>query len=150
MKKLVLILSLLLTLISLANAEEITFFDKKGDAIAYVTIDRELTIYLWDGEPVAYLVNKGNSKDPKVDFFTVYGFNGKQLGWIKDGILRDKDGNATGFVKGAVNLMTNMEPMKSMKSIKPMKSMKEMESMKPLFTDRWADISLKYFLKQGI
>ncbi|MCX6154603.1 MAG: hypothetical protein NT007_10620 [Candidatus Kapabacteria bacterium] len=149
MKKILIICFFSFLLLSVAKAEDITLFDKNGEAIAYIAMDQEMTIYMWDGEPVAYLVKKGPSENPKVDLFSIFGYNGKLLGWIKDGILRDKDGNATGFIKGAVNLITNMESMKSMKSMRPMKSMKEMEPMQPMFTQNWSDISLKYFLEEG-
>ncbi len=51
------------------QAREITLFDSKGEAIAYIDTSDELTIYLWDGDPVAYLYDDH-----------VYGFNGKHLG----------------------------------------------------------------------
>ena len=35
--------------------DEISLYDRKGDAVAYIAVDDELTIYLWKGKPVAYL-----------------------------------------------------------------------------------------------
>jgi hypothetical protein len=44
--------------------------------------DESLTFYLWDGKPGAYF-----------DEDSVYGFNGKHLGWLKGGLVYDHDGN---------------------------------------------------------
>lgn len=124
MKKILIIALFSFLLITVAKAEEITLFDKKGDAIAYIADDNEMTIYMWDGTPVAYLVKKGDSENPKTDKFSIYGFNGKHFGWLIKGIVRDHDGNATGFVKGAVNQSTKYEPYKSYKKYKPYKAYK--------------------------
>ncbi len=98
MEKIILIVIFsLLTLIRVV-AEEITLFDKKGEPIAYIDEKDDFTIYLWDGTPVAYLLQKGKSSNLKKDNFSVYGFNGKHLGWLVEGIIRDLEGNATGFI----------------------------------------------------
>jgi len=44
-----------------------------------------MTIYLWDGKPVAYFSRENAD---------VYGFNGMHLGWFVGGIVRDHVGNA--------------------------------------------------------
>ena len=72
------------------NNDEISIFDKSGNAQAYIS--KDLTIYLWSGEPVAYLNNSN-------DLWHVYGFNGKHLGWYINGIIYDNDGNAVGAQK---------------------------------------------------
>lgn len=120
--------------------DEISLFDKNGDAKAYIADD--LTIYLWDGDPVAYLSNNNN-------VWHVYGFNGSHLGWYIDGIIYDHNGNAVGAQKDAVNMMTSMEGIKSMKSMKPMKSIKEMAPMKPMLSMSWSRIPLVIFLRVG-
>jgi len=68
-------LVILFTLLGVFNiilAEEISLYDYKGDAVAYIDTDNDMTIYLWEGKPVAYL--KANK--------SIYGFNGKHLGWL--------------------------------------------------------------------
>ena len=40
-------------------AEQITLFNSSGVATAYIDTDDGLTIYLWNGTPVAYLVTNG-------------------------------------------------------------------------------------------
>jgi hypothetical protein len=124
-------------------AKEITLFDSDGEAKAYIdTDDEDLTIYLWEGTPVAYLV-------PNDGDFDIYGFNGKHLGWYEDGILRDHEGYALGFIKGAVNNNTKYEPYKGYKKHKPYKSYKEYAPYKPYYKNKFSNIPLSLFLKKG-
>jgi hypothetical protein len=84
--------SLLVSSLAVAQ-DEVSLFDGKGRAAAYIVADNEFTIYLWSGEPVASLV-----RDVGRDFH-VYGFNGKHLGWFVAGIVRDHEGDAVCAVK---------------------------------------------------
>src|SRR5258708_125393 len=112
---LTLLLSLLVAVVSVhaLSDDEISLFDFKGRATAYIAEDR--TIYLWQGKPVAYL--DGEQKDG----FDVYGFNGKHLGWFKGGILYDNEGYAVGGIKEVFKSPTQLEPIKGLKELKPLK-----------------------------
>lgn len=92
------------------NMEE-TLFDVNGKPVAYIAHTDGQTIYLWGGEPVAYL-----------DSDNIYGFNGKHLGWYEVGIVRDHDGCVVGFNKDAANVYVQFEPFKSCKKYKPLKA----------------------------
>lgn len=118
-------------------AEELSIFDSDGSAIAYIDISNDSTIYLWSGDPVAYL-----------DDDSIYGFNGKHLGWFQDGILYDHDGNIVGFLKDKMMRPTLPEPLKGLKELKPLKSLKELEPLRPLFGIQ-IESGLKYFLLNG-
>jgi hypothetical protein len=72
---------------SVALADDVALFDGSGSASAYVAVQDELTIYLWSGEPVAYL------ERDSAGGFRIYGFNGKHLGWVVDGLVRNHDGD---------------------------------------------------------
>lgn len=125
------------------SAEEITLFNSNGEAIAYIdTDDEDLTIYMWNGAPVAYL-------DPDGDIFDIYGFNGKHLGWYDDGIIRDHDGYAVGFIEGAANIYTQYEPYKSYKNYKPFKSFKSYAPYKPYNKSTFSNEPLSLFLMKG-
>lgn len=150
MKHLIVVSLLFLTLYTVSKAEELSLFDFEGDAIAYIADDSEMTIFLWDGTPCAYLVKKGNSENPKTDKFSIYGFNGDHLGWLIKGIVRDHEGDITGFTRGAINKSTNYEPYKSYKQYKPYKGYKEYEPYMPYLSNNWSDFLLKDFLKEGI
>ena len=136
---------LLLFIPSVCLSQEISLFNSDGDAVAYIdTDDEDNTIYLWNGTPVAYL-------SPESNYYNIYGFNGNHLGWFEDGIVRDEDGDAVGFQKGAVSgVYTNYEPYKSYKKYKPYKSYKKYAPFKPYFSNSFSNESFVLFLKRGL
>ena len=140
-----LLILLLLFIPSVCLSQEISLFNSDGDAIAYIdTDDEDNTIYLWNGTPVAYL-------SPESNYYNIYGFNGNHLGWFEDGIVRDEDGDAVGFQKGAVSgVYTNYEPYKSYKKYKPYKSFKSFAPFKPYFSNSFSNESFVLFLKRGL
>jgi len=121
-----------------ALAREISLYDSEGEAVAYIDTDDELNIYLWGGKPVAYL-----------DGSSIYGFNGKHLGWFKQGIIRDHKGYAVGFVEGAVNMLTKLERLKGLQQLTPLKSLQQLEPLEPLFKNQWSPVPLEIFLSMG-
>lgn len=112
------------------------FFDSTGTAVAYVADD--LTIYLWTGKPVAYL-----SED------SVYGFNGKHLGWLQKGAIFDNEGNVV--AAAAARFQGGLKPAgpKGFKEFKPFKNFKEFKPFKPFFGVTWSDVPARYFFLQG-
>lgn len=124
---------------SITEAQEISLFNTNGKAVAYIdTVDKDLTIYLWSGKPVAFISGED-----------VYGFNGKHLGWYAKGIVRDHKGDQVGVTKKATNMYTEYEPYKSSKQYKPYKGHKEYAPYKPYWSTSWSDTDLKIFLLQG-
>lgn len=121
---------------------ELSLCDGKGRASAYVVADDDLTIYLWSGEPVAYLT-RDNGRD-----FHVYGFNGKHLGWFVNGIVRDHEGDAACALKDVVS-NAQIEPIKSLKSLQSLKSLKELAPLRPLLSRQWGELPCRFFLSQG-
>lgn len=87
---------------------EKSFFDRMGNAVAYLTDDYYNTIYLWNGQQVAYLF----------DDRLIYGINGRHLGWFIDGILYNNSGERIGFTSGACPVAPSKEPVKSKKQLK--------------------------------
>jgi len=127
-----------------AQAEkEISLYNKQGSAAAYIAINENLTIYLWDGKPVAYL-SQNNSNE-----YHVYGFNGKHLGWFKEGFLYDNQGGAAGFIKNASNKPTELEGIKGIKEIRPIEGIKEIAPIKPIFSNYFSNIPLEILLSGG-
>ena len=125
-----------------AAQDEISLFNREGRASAYIVLGDDLNIYLWSGDPVAYLV-----RDSGGDFH-VYGFNGKHLGWFVGGIIRDHEGDAACAVKSVIS-NPHLEPLKSLKSLAPLKSLREMAPLRPLFSQQWGELPCRFFLKQG-
>jgi hypothetical protein len=142
--KFITILLLVLFSTNLFAQDDISLFNSKGEAIAYIdTEDDDLTIYLWSGKPVAYLYK--NSGD-----FHVYGFNGTHLGWFVDGTMRDHKGNVVGATEAASNIYTQYEPYKGYKEYKPYKSYREYAPYKPYLSSSWSSMDFKLYLLSGI
>lgn len=132
--------SIMLLFCCIAAAQDVALFNKDGKAIAYIdTKDKDRTIYLYSGEPVAF-----------VSETDVYGFNGKHLGWYEKGIVRDHKGDKIGNTKKAATGYTQYEPYKSYKQQKPYIGHKSYPPYKPYFSTSWTDNSFETFLLQGI
>lgn len=125
-----------------AADKEKTLFDSEGDAVAYIAIDDELNIYLWKGEPVAYL-----KKD--LGEIHIYGFNGDHLGWFEGGVAYNNKSRPVGFIDGAVSKITKLEPLKGLRKLTPLKSLERLAPIKPVFKKEFSDTPLKTFLMQG-
>jgi len=61
---------------------ELVFFDSHGQVVALKADDDDV-VFRWNGTPVAILDDESVS---------VYGFDGRHLGWFGDGWIRDHDG----------------------------------------------------------
>ena len=138
----VLLLALATTFPVHAADKEKTLFDSEGAAVAYIALDDELNIYLWKGEPVAYLKKDAGN-------IHIYGFNGDHLGWFEKGIVYNSKGRAVGFVEGAVNNLTKLEPLKGLRKLTPLKALEKLAPLKPVFKNEFSDTPLKAYLIQG-
>lgn len=127
-----------LLLMTSLHAKEISFYDDSGEAVAYIDTNEEMNIYSWHGDPVAYL-----ERD------SIFGFNGKHLGWFENGIIRDHSGYAVGFVEGSINKLTKLERLKSLQKLTPLKSLQQLEPIKPFYHNQWARLPLEIFLASG-
>ncbi len=124
--------------------EELTLYDGSGHAIAYIAFDKDATIYMWDGTPVAYLHGDNIYSETEV-----YGFNGNHLGWFSVGIVYDTQGDRVGFTKSTCPYATYAEFAKYAKYAKPAKMAREAPHSKPTFTVTLSNIPLKGFLLCG-
>ncbi|UPT67952.1 MAG: hypothetical protein M0D57_04630 [Sphingobacteriales bacterium JAD_PAG50586_3] len=118
---------------------EETLYDSKGNAVAYIAYNDSATIYLWNGTPVAYL--EGDK--------TIYGYNGKHLGWYEDGIVRNLRGEKAGFNKAALPVFAKFEPFKSFKKFKPFKAFKQFAKFKPFYSFGSSNEPLSQYLMAG-
>jgi hypothetical protein len=118
--------------------EEISLYNSSNDAVAYIAVDDDLTIYLWGGKPVAY-----------VDGENIYGFNGKHLGWFSRGAVYDHDGYAACATKERLAGYAHYEPYKGFKEFKPFKSFEEFAPFKPIFNASFGDTTCSIFLSFG-
>lgn len=118
---------------------EESLFDILGNPVAYISYDNDNIIYMWDGRPVAYLEPTN----------TIYGFNGRHLGWFESGRVRNLRGEICGFNKMAADIYTGYEPYKAYKQYIPYKHYKEYPHYKPYFGYTKSNESLSQFLLQG-
>lgn len=117
-----------------------TFYDKTGRAVAY-TDDNE-NIYLFSGQPVAYLYGK-----------LVYKFNGVQLGRFENGWMRDKKGLCAFFTEnanynGPIKPVKQLKPVKNLKYLKPLKGLRHLPVLKALDSLSWSPLSDERFFMQ--
>ena len=121
---------------------QVAFYSEACEAGAIYGPDQfsqEWAIYSLEGEPLAYFWGE-----------SVYGFNGKHLGWFNDGVMRNHRGRIVGFWKGALDLRVRIDPWEVEAPLRfPEKSNREMEPTMPVLTDWWATTSLADFLAEG-
>jgi hypothetical protein len=141
-----LLAAVVLPSVAAASESELTLFDSTGAAIAYIKVDDESTIYMWDGRPVAYLYDSGSSPDTP----SIYDFDGNHLGWLNRGIVRDHNGYALGFLKGATSATTQFEPFKSFRQFKPFKGFREFAPSRPADIQQWSSTPLSVFLTKAL
>jgi len=117
---------------------EADFYDKHGNAVAYIADDGDLTIYLWSGEPIAYL-----------DGDNVYGFNGKHLGWFRGGAIYDHDGDVVAAIAEKFKTPVNIAPIKALQELTPLKSLEELAPLEPLWSLTWSQTPARVFFLGG-
>lgn len=125
-----------------AYAEEITLYDSEGNAAAWIDTSDRNTIYLWSGEPAAYLRKDGSVPD-------IYGFNGRHLGWLEKGIVRDHEGLMAGFTKGSLSMHAQGEPYRPQKMQKPFRAQPEFPPQRPFYRNSFSGTPLRELLMQG-
>ncbi len=118
---------------------EKTFFNKQGYPVAYLTDDYDRTIYLWEGQQVAYLF------DERI----IYGTNGRQLGWFIDGVIYNHSGERIGFTSGTCPVAPSKEPVKPKKYVKDEIQARWKEDSLPKLKYTLASGDLSEFFKNG-
>lgn len=123
---------------------QITLYDENKEAIAYIDNSDSATIYLFEGDVVAYIESEEQ----------VYGFNGRLLGWYSDGVLYDQTYHAVGakhgIARGGINTVaTYPERRKGIKQVKPVKPVKGNDFAHPVLIDSWSETTLIDFFAAG-
>ncbi|TAJ11114.1 hypothetical protein DMA11_18150 [Marinilabiliaceae bacterium JC017] len=123
------------------DTSEITIFNKEGKAVAYYTSAcDEHDIYLWNGDPVAYILDNKE----------VFGFNGEFLGWKESGVIYDLVGKRIGFEKNGLNIPTSPAPVKAIKEVLPASAIKKVKPAKPGLSTEWSVEPLDVFFYKGV
>ena len=118
---------------------EISLFDKNGSAVAYLADDYGRTIYLWEGQQIAYLFNER----------LIYGVNGKHLGWFIDAVIFNPHGERIGFTANTCPVPPSKEPIKMKKQCKYEVQSRWKENPLPKLLCTIASEGLSDFLKNG-
>ena len=142
MRKIFKILIIVVFGINVMYAQEISLYDSRGEAVAYIDFEEEATIFMWEGTPVAFLEKDGQD-------ICVFGFNGSFLGWYEDGIIYDKKGYVVGARKGAISMITKIEGIKGIQRIKPIRPITPITPIQPIWKLSWSNTSLYEFLYFG-
>jgi len=148
MKKLSILLGLMILVAATVFAQQITLFDSDEEARAYIDYNKNATIFMWEGTPVAFIEKNGND-------LCIFGFNGIFLGWYENGIIYDKKGYAVGAKKESISMVTRVEKIEKFEKIKgvqkiiPIRPIKPIAPILPIFKNRWSNTSLTEFLYRG-
>lgn len=114
-------------------------YDKKGEPVAYIATDHRGAIYLWDGQPVAYLYEEDH----------LYGINGRHLGWFIDEIVYDQEGARIGFTSMSCPAAVGKRRPKGKRSVLPEMKPRWAAPPLPKLTFREAGRNLADFLNEG-
>ena len=122
------------------DAMDITLYDSSGRPTAY--IEDGMHIYFFTGEPVGHILGRD-----------IYAFNGKQLGRIENGWVRDHSGACVFFTSDAtgnapVKPVQHSRPLKWEKRNKPVKGPIVPRPVKPSDSPSWSSLSAEEFFSQ--
>jgi hypothetical protein len=110
------------------------FFDSHGDVVAYVD-DGDDVIFLWSGEPAAI-----------VDDESVFAFDGRHLGWLMNGWIRDHGGACVYFTEGATGgparPARTARPARGARYARPARAAREMRPMRPMRSLAWSSLAV--------
>ena len=139
--KLIFSIGLFMTFINV-EAQQISLYGSDGEARAYIDYNKNATVFLWDGTPVAFVISNRNE-------LYIIGFNGSFLGWYADGIIYDRNGNAIGARKGATSMVYRVERVKGVQQVIPVRPVTPIIPVKPVFKSFWGNTPLIEFLYYG-
>jgi len=118
---------------------EKTLYDKKGDTVAYIATGYHGAIFLWDGQPVAYLYEEDH----------LYGINGRHLGWFINEIIYDQEGARIGFSSSTCPAAVGKRRPKGKRTVLPELRPRWAAPPLPKLSFREADQDLADFLYEG-
>jgi hypothetical protein len=141
-KKILLLGAIILITSVRLNAQQISLYDKEGYPRAYIDLDNEATIFLWDGKPIAFI-------EPENTDTCIFNFTGNFLGWYNHGVVYDKNGYIIGGREGIACTVCMLEPVKGIQQFPPFKPTTSITPIQPIWKNIWSDLSLTGFLRSG-
>lgn len=116
---------------------EENLYDGSGHPAAYIAQDGA-SIFTWAGTAVCHL------RDDRL-----FGWNGKHLGWMVDGIVYDLDGRRVGYTRSRVPVVPSVPSVKSVRSVPSVKSVPEVPRIRPALSTARSSHDLEDFLQAG-
>jgi len=113
-------------------------FDGKGRPVAYVEVDGEPIIYLWNGHAVGYFFGD-----------RIYGWNGNHIGWYSEGVAYDTHGQRVGSVGDKCPRALQATRVKSAKHARSAKFARKPERERPAYRNNYSEQDFEEFLKEG-
>ena len=148
MKKILLILLLTSSFLTLADDNEISLLDASGEAVVYIVLDDEFAIYTWDGDAVAYLEGSISDFD-SMKTMDVYGCNGDHLGWFFDGVVMNHDGDISCSIRERHPIPGEWEYIKYTKYLQFVKNVQYEAPKKPVFSGKFGGIDCLSLMISG-
>lgn len=119
--------------------EDVEFFGGDGHAVCYSPDGEHL--YLWSGEPVAYVTDE-----------KVYSFNGRLLGWFTNGWLYDRANRPALFSSdssgGPARPARRARPAKHARRARPAKHARQAPHARPARRVSWSDVPGSAYFSQ--
>ncbi|MBC8062337.1 MAG: hypothetical protein H7Y18_16940 [Clostridiaceae bacterium] len=114
----------------------IILYNNLGEAEAFIDSNEEIFIYNLKGESVAYILNDN----------LIYSFKGSHLGWIKDEVLYDGDGQIVGSFESKCKCIPAKEKISPKRADKQEMEPRQKPMEKPNFTKTESFRDLMTFL----
>lgn len=130
----------LLLAASVATVRASDLYSSTSQATAYIDWNDGMTIFMWGGQPVAYLYSTGATGS-----WQVFSFSGSFLGWFEQEILWDRNGDAVLATAAALMGPVRPAPVRGIKGLKPLKGIRSLVPLKPLFSYRFASTTPEAF-----
>ena len=114
------------------------FFDSHARPAALLDVTDDATFYLASGEAVAYVVED-----------SIVGFNGRHLGWLRNGLVFDRSGDIVAAPATAFREPVVMPASRARAAEKPAKNPIEQPPPRPAFGTSWSKVSARAFFLSG-
>jgi hypothetical protein len=114
------------------------FFDSQARPAVRLDALDDATFYLWSGEAVAYVVED-----------SIFGFNGKHLGWLRNGLVYDRAGDVVAAPSTAFREPLVVPASDTATALKPVKKPTEEPPARPAFGGLWSKVSARTFFMSG-
>lgn len=120
----------------------VTFYNHEGRPIAWVGDNQDYpSIFLFDGTPVAWIADDA-----------LYDYSGRYLGWLQDGWVRDRYGDAVFFTAeasgGPAKPARQARPTRGARGARPARGAREARPARPARSTAWSSLSDESFFTQ--